>query len=316
MIVDVHAHVAYPELGKRYPIPPNLLDIDGMIERKAAAGIDVTIVGSPTGAETFMAVPGVDPFAQPMEDLARHHEWLAQLVADHGGRLAAYAFVNPFGGSRMLDQVAADVRNGGFVGLIVNTSVEGRYLSDPAADDFFAMADELGVPLFLHPPVRPVGTESLVDMRVVEQVLRFVEVSTGLAAMIFAGRFERYPGLRVLAATAGGALGILAGRLEAAFSQPAPPFLARDDRITRSPREQLAAVYVDTANLNPHSQLANLELLGTDHLLFGTDSPPSPIPPEVCVQSIRGLPIDEPARAAILGENAARLFGLSPPPGR
>jgi predicted TIM-barrel fold metal-dependent hydrolase len=224
VIVDVHAHVAYPELGKRYPIPPNLLDIDGMIERKAAAGIDVTIVGSPTGAETFMAVPGVDPFAQPVEGLARHHDWLAQLVADHGGRLAAYAFVNPFGGSRMLDQVAADVRGGGFVGLIVNTSVEGRYLSDPEADDFFAMAEELGVPLFLHPPVRPVGTESLTDMRVVEQVLRFVEVSTALAAMMFAGRFERYPGLRVLAATAGGALGILVGRLEAAFNQPTPPW--------------------------------------------------------------------------------------------
>ena len=49
------------------------------------------------------------------------------------------------------------MREGGFVGLIVNSSVQGRYLDSEEADDFFEMAAELGVPVFLHPGAEPVG---------------------------------------------------------------------------------------------------------------------------------------------------------------
>jgi aminocarboxymuconate-semialdehyde decarboxylase len=316
MVVDVHGHVAYPALGERYPLPPALLDIDGVIEQKAAAGIDLTIVGSPTGSETFMAVPGVDPFAQPLDELRRHHAWLAEIVAEHPGRLAAYAWVNPFGGDEMLAAVADDVRQGGHVGLIVNSSVEGRYLDDSGADEFFAMAAELAIPIFLHPPTRPVGADSVSDGRLVEQVVRFVEITTALAALIFAGRLERHPELKILAATGGGALGIVGGRLEGAFRQTGPPggagppWMRFENKISEPPSAYLRNVYVDTANLNAHHQLANIDLLGAGHLLYGSDSPPSPIPFEVSLGNVRGLPIEEGEKAGILGGNAAELFGL------
>lgn len=310
MVIDCHGHVAHPELGERYPIPPNLLDIDGMVEAKTAAGIDCTIVGSPTGAESFAAIPGIDPWAQTVDQLARHHAWLAEIVAKHQGHLAAYAFVNPFGGDAMLDQVARDVRGGGFVGVIITSSVQGRYLSDPGADDFFAWAEELGVPLFLHPPVQPIGGDAMVDQRIAEQVVRFFEVTNGLIAMIFAGRLENHPSLKVLVATAGGGLALVAGRMEAAFRIPSPPFLAKDERLTKPPSELLGNVYVDTANLNVVHTMANIDLLGADHLLLGTDSPPSQMPAQFSLGHVQNLAIEETDRAAILGQNAAQLFGL------
>ena len=57
MIIDVHGHVTHPELFKRFPMPPALLDIEGMLERKAALGIELTIVGSPVGYGTMTPVP-------------------------------------------------------------------------------------------------------------------------------------------------------------------------------------------------------------------------------------------------------------------
>ena len=157
MIIDVHGHVTHPELFKRFPMPPALLDIEGMLERKAALGIELTIVGSPVGYGTMTPVPGFDAFEQPLDQLKSFHEWLAETVREHSPRLAAYAFTNPFGGDELLAQTAQTVRDGGFVGVIVNTSIRGEYLDSERADDFFAMVDELGVPVLLHRLPSPWG---------------------------------------------------------------------------------------------------------------------------------------------------------------
>ena len=60
MIIDIHGHITSPKLFERFPLPPSLADIDGMIGQKLAAGIELTIVGSPVGEGTMMKVPGLD----------------------------------------------------------------------------------------------------------------------------------------------------------------------------------------------------------------------------------------------------------------
>ena len=80
MIVDVHGHVTHPELFKRFPMPPALADIEGMLEKKAALGIELTIVGSPVGFGTMVPVPGLDNYAQPLDQLKSFHGWLAETV--------------------------------------------------------------------------------------------------------------------------------------------------------------------------------------------------------------------------------------------
>ena len=35
VIVDVHGHITHPELFKRYPMPPALADIEGMLDSKS-----------------------------------------------------------------------------------------------------------------------------------------------------------------------------------------------------------------------------------------------------------------------------------------
>lgn len=66
--------------------------------------------------------------------------------------LRAYAYVNPLGGDAMLAAAAARLKQEEFVGLIANSSVQGRYLDSAQADEFFAMAQEYRAPIMLHPP--------------------------------------------------------------------------------------------------------------------------------------------------------------------
>ena len=313
MIVDVHGHVTHPELFKRFPMPPALADIEGMLEQKSEHGIELTIVGSPVGFGTMMPVPGLDNYAQPLDQLKSFHDWLAATVAEHAGRLAAYAYTNPFGDAELLEETARTVEEDGFVGLIVNSSVRGTYLDSEGADDFFAMASELGVPVFLHPGAEPVGTTSVRDFRLVEQVSRFFDVAVGLASLAISGRLEQYPDLTLIGATAGGGVALVHERIDiASRSRPPAEGVARAP-LERSPSDYLRNVYVDTANASRQGHLANLDLMGHERMLFGTDSPPMSTPLPEAIARVEDLPIPQDYKQAIFEGNARRLFKLDAP---
>jgi len=344
MIIDIHGHIVPPEQLKRFPIPPSLADIDGLIEQKARAGIELTIVGSPVGGGTMMKVPGLDNFAQSVDQIKAFNDFLAGTVAKHPDRLRAYAYTNPFGDDAMLREAERAVREDGFVGLIINTSVRGEYLDSEKADPFFALAAELDVPILLHPPAEPVGSQALRDYRLVEQVGRFSDVTVGLSALLFGGRLEQYPNLKLIGATAGGAISLSPGRLDMAY-RPAhwnkrpegapggppggpppggpaggpPPgagavILQYENKITREPSAYLRQLHVDTATPSGATMMANLDVLGADHVLFGTDSPPLATPFQAAIDLVNRLPIPEDDKQKIFSGNARRLFKLDGTP--
>jgi aminocarboxymuconate-semialdehyde decarboxylase len=328
-IVDVHGHVTAPELLSKYPMPPSLGDIDGMIERKLAAGIGLTVVGSPVGFGTMTRIPGLDNYAQPADRLAAFHDWMGETVRAHAGHLLAYAYVNPFGTGAELAAAAELVRREEFVGFIVNTSVRGRYLDDPGADDFFALAADSGVPVMLHPPAEPVGSDALSDFRLVEQLARFSDVHLSLATLIMSGRLERDPDLRIIAATGGGALALLANRLDLAHAprhwKPAgpppvagapapggpPPGVSTKPTLPRPPSSYFSQIYVDTASHSTHALRANVSVFGAGNVLFGTDTPPLPHELTDLVGAVTGLGLSTQDTDAILTGNAVRLLGLT-----
>lgn len=290
-------------------MPPSLGDIDGMIAAKAEAGITMTIVGSPVGVGTMMRVPGYAPEQQTAEVLGPFHDWLATTVREHWSSLRAYAYCNPFEPS-MLPYTAQTVREsaGGFVGVIVNSSVDGRFLDAPECDEFFAMVSELDVPVLLHPPAEPVGAAALSDFRLVEGVARFNDVTVGLAAMVMGGRFEQWPGLRVVAGMGGGALGLLADRLDKLWERPMPGV---ENRLGAAPSTFLrSSVYTDTTSHSVEALRANVRVLGPERLLFGTDYPPSTAPLPALIGVVSGLGLSSEDEALVLGGNARRLFNL------
>ncbi|MDQ1438136.1 MAG: hypothetical protein QOK43_1765 [Acidimicrobiaceae bacterium] len=220
MIIDIHGHISPPPGAgfKKYPSPPSLWDVDGMVETKAKAGIDLTIVGSPVGAGAMMPIPGVDNYEQPLSLIQAYHDWVGEQIAKYPKNLKAYVYANPFGGDEMLAQTAETLKHDGYVGLIVNTSVNDEYLASETAGEFFAMAAELDVPVMLHPPAKPVGSDSLADYRLIEVLGRFCDVTVGMVSIVWAGWLEKYPNLKLIAAAGGGALSLLPSRLDIAFA--------------------------------------------------------------------------------------------------
>lgn len=315
MLIDVHGHITSPLLFERLPMPRSLMDIDGMIEEKAALDISVTIVGSPVGAGTMMRVPGLDNYSQPLDELNQFHDWISEQVQARRRSLRAYAYVNPLGGDAMLAAAAARLKQEEFVGLIANSSVQGRYLDSAQADEFFAMAQEYRAPIMLHPPSEPAGSGGLRDPRVVEQVARPCDVAVGVAAIIFAGWLEKYPALTLIAPIAGGGLPLLAEKLELGAQRPAmmgpAPLPDSEPALRGRPSSSLARVYVDTATPSTAAVTDALRVFGPRNVLFGTDSPPLTEALRNSVDRLDSLDLRGQDRDLVRSGNAARIFGLA-----
>ncbi|MCX4513941.1 amidohydrolase [Streptomyces sp. NBC_01619] len=339
MIIDIHGHLSPPEAAERFPMPPSLTDVDGMLAARAQAGIDLTIIGSPVGAGAMARVPGVDNFQQPRDRLRGFHAWMSGLIASFPDQLRGYVYANPFGDDDHLEGVRETLADPAFVGLITPSSVHGELLGSPRSDSFFALAAEAGVPVMVHAPAEPIGTERVDDIGFVEQIGRFGDVGTAMAMIAFAGWLDRYPGLRLIGATGGGAMALLPERLQTAArprhwgggapsgapsgppsgapsqapsGRPAAPAGGPPPSSPRSadPGAALQRMYVDTSPFSPAHLSLNAEVLGPERMLFGSDSPPMSAPLEDLIRMIEKLPVDKASQQRILGGNAEALFDL------
>ncbi|MFE7358102.1 amidohydrolase family protein [Streptomyces sp. NPDC057543] len=326
MIIDIHGHLSPPEAAQRFPMPPSLTDVDGMLAARAQAGIDLTIIGSPVGAGAMARVPGVDNYAQPRDRLRGFHAWMSGLISSFPDQLRGYVYANPFGDDDHLEGVRETLADPAFVGLITTSSVHGELLGSPRADSFFALAAEAGVPVLVHAPAEPIGTDRVDDLGFVEQIGRFGDVTMGMAMIAFAGWLDKYPGLRLIGATGGGALALLPERLQTAArprhwgggppsapsSAPSPSSgsASSSGPAVADPAGALQRMYVDTSTFSPAHLGLNAEVLGPERMLFGTDSPPMSVPLEELMHMIEKLPIDKASQQLILGGNAETLFDL------
>ncbi|MBL1106498.1 amidohydrolase family protein [Streptomyces sp. 5-8] len=328
MIIDIHGHLSPPEAAARFPMPPSLTDVDGMLAARAEAGIDLTIIGSPVGAGAMARVPGVDNYAQPRDRLRGFHAWMSGLIRKFPDQLRGYVYANPFGDDDHLEGVRETLADPAFVGLITTSSVHGELLGSQRADSFFALAAEAGVPVLVHAPAEPAGTERVDEIGFVEQIGRFGDVTMGMAMIAFAGWLGKYPGLRLIGATGGGAMALLPERLQTAArprhwaggappagrpgAPSAAPGPARRAVVepAADPAAALRRMYVDTSPFSAAHLSLNAEVLGPERMLFGTDSPPMAAPLEDFVHMIEKLPLDKASQQLILGGNAQEVFDL------
>ncbi|MEV4113916.1 amidohydrolase family protein [Nonomuraea sp. NPDC049695] len=308
MFVDVHGHLAPPNEGRGGP--PGLHDPEGMIEGKLARAIDKTIIGSPVGAGSMLPGTGAGNYQQSADQVRAHNEALGELVRAYPEHLRAYAYLDPFGGDKHLRQAAELLAEPEFVGLIVNTSVEGRYLSSPRADDFFAFVAERRAPVMLHPPAEPVGTGSVLDLGfgMVEHIARLNDVTMGLAALICAGRLARDPKLCLIAPAGGGGLACLGEKLDLAVAPRPGREAAEPWALGVKPSDHLRRILVDTSCPSPGQLRQNLEVFGPRNILFGTDAPPLMSELDAVVGLISGVVTGDDL-AGIAHENAMRVFG-------
>lgn len=233
-----------------------------------------------------------------------------RMYPDRFAGLAAVALQDPEGAAVELRRA---VTEDGLRGVIVNSHSRGEYLDDPRFEPVLATAEELDVPVYLHPNSPSEGLIGpLLEAGLDGAIYGFgIETGQHLLRIIFAGIFDRYPQLKLVVGHLGEAIPFWLFRVDhfhAAQSRsgryPWRPALQR------RPSEYFARnIWVTTSGMAWAPAIRFVQdVMGPERVLYATDYPFQYGREEVRVHD--ELPITEHDKQLHFQRNAETVFGL------
>ena len=272
-----------------------MFDTDSRLRDMDKQGVDMRILS--------LSTPNVYEWQgeRQVEAARKINDVTAAMVRKHPDRFGGL-------GSLPMDDVAASLAEIdritgelGLQGLAIGSNVNGRPMNHPDFEPIWAKIDKLRLPVFEH-PMFPTHTADMEEFELPLRVGFVFETTTAATRMIYAGIFERYPNFPYIMAHTGGALLTILERLDNGYR------IFPDCRkfISRLPSEFAKHLYYDSCSFfGPALRMAH-ELVGADHILWGSDDPYI----GADTKHVEDLPISAEDTAKILGGNAARLLNI------
>ncbi|HMC02530.1 MAG TPA: amidohydrolase family protein [Cellulomonadaceae bacterium] len=237
-----------------------------------------------------------------------YNDWLAEYCSADPTRLKGTPALPLASLDDTLDEARRTVTELGFVSITVPCCVGPQNLDDPDLDPLWRLAEELDVPVGVHAGGPRFAHRRFVDAYATLHALEFAfDIMFAAATLVCGGVLERFRALRVLLLEAGAAWGpYLFERLDEHYEK-------RSDEmpgITKRPSEYLAdGRLVVSCEAERHLGHA-LAGLGDHAVVFASDYPHWDAEFPNSVRAITSHPdLDEDQKAAVLGINAARVYG-------
>ena len=313
--IDVHAHCHFREAGALLgeegvklqirPVrgaPETFLDLTQRLAAMDAQAVDLEVLS-------------INPFWYHRErDLAAQvvkmqNEKLAELCASKPDRFAAFASLTLQAPDLAVQELETAVKKQGLKGAAIGGSVNGVDFSDPKFHPVWTRAEELGVPLFIHPQGMPELNKRLSGNGWLGNAIgNPLDTTIALSHLIFEGTLDRFPGLKVIAAHGGGYLPSYADRSDHAC-MVGPKGCNADIKLKKPPTEYLKQIYFDSLVFSPEAIRHLAAQVGAGQIVLGSDYPyPWQLNPVDHIFASTSLSDDQ--KADILGRTAAKLFNF------
>jgi uncharacterized protein len=229
---------------------------------------------------------------------------LAAAVKANPTRLAGFATVALKDPEAAVIELERCIAKLGFVGLMLNGTVEGKFMDDPAFLPVFEEAARLGVPVYLHPAPAPKAVKAAYFSGLPVELGNMLSIAgwgwhaeTGLHTLrlTVSGLFDKVPGLQLVIGHMGEGLpyalarssGILSGL--AKLQRPVAEYFKTNIHLTTSGYFTL-----------PPLECA-LEVVGIERLMYSVDYPFSP--------NTKGRDFLEKAAEVLSAEDMEKLMG-------
>jgi predicted TIM-barrel fold metal-dependent hydrolase len=242
-----------------------------------------------------------------------YNRWIADFCRDSGGRLIPIAHLSlgdPQEAAHELQRAVKDGCKGAFVCPFTITRIAH---GDPRHDVLFAAAQDLDVPLAIHPTFEPPawGIHHRFDnfqwAAWYHDLFAAQGVQHAFATFFQHGVFDRFPKLRVVVLEAqAGWIGYLLDRADAIYKGTT---LGGTVRLKEKPSFYFKRQCYISADPDERTIAAMAQIVGEDKFFWATDYP-HPDHPGNYLEELEQMiaPMTESARRGILGENVARVY--------
>lgn len=249
-----------------------------------------------------------------------YNRWICEFC--HGQpRLIPTAHLSlsdPVAAAAELERAVGEGAKGGYVSPFTH---DGRPLGHPSNDPVFAAAQDLGVPLALHPTFEPqwtkgtrMGTwEHVKQLRLLASVQASDGVRHQFTTLFDYGVFDKFPQLKFLVLESGGGwIGYWLDRIDAVYGHT---FLGERVPLKHKPSDYFRSQIWISCDPDERTIPSLAERFGVERFLWASDFPHADHTPEY-VHDLNDLvaTFPEADRRKFIGDNARALFGL--PPGR
>ncbi len=211
------------------------------------------------------------------------------------------------------------------VGVQLFSNANGVPLDHPDFKPLFAKMAEYDLPIWIHPARGANFTDYLTEDKSKYEIWWTFgwpyETSAAMARIVFAGYFDQFPNLKIIAHHMGAMVPYFEGRVGPGWDQLGSRTSDEDytiilKQLKKRPLEYFKMFYADTALFGSVAGTqCGLAFFGADNVLFASDSPfdPEKGPAYIreTIKIIEELPLSDSDRQKIFEGNARRLLKLS-----
>jgi aminocarboxymuconate-semialdehyde decarboxylase len=299
VIQDSDREMVWHRQGARYELKREFYDLGAKLARMDELKINITILSAaPTLFMYWADKSGANDFCRRMNDC------LAEFASASGGRIIGLAGVPLQDPERAACELRRAIVELGFRGAQIGTSIDDLPLDDERFADFFSEANDLHLPLMIHPYA--VGKRKrMEDFQLNNLVGNPMETCLSAARLILSGFLDRYPDLKFILPHGGGYLPYQIGRMDRGY-------LARPDKnlCVQAPSEYIKQFYFDTILFEPKSLNFLYDLVGAEHIMVGTDLP-FDIADASFKKNVDEMKIQEDEKEKIFFRNAQNIFQIN-----
>jgi len=277
-------------------ILPKHTDIAAKLADMDAAGIAMTALS--------INDPGPELFGKDGAAIARLvNDWIAGIARQHPTRFFGLCTLPVQSMDACLAELDRCVSRLGMKGILLYSNNAGRFPDEPEFRPLFRRAEELDIPILLH-PAYPMTYDATKGYEMAAGLGLMFDTTIALTRIILAGILDQYPKLKLVCPHVGGALPYLVGRID----HQTMVLKRGAEHIRRAPSQYLRQIWLDTVSPLAMSIRYGFDFVGSDRLLYASDHPW--VDPKLIAANVQSLKFSPADEHKIFQENARRLFRL------
>ncbi len=249
-----------------------------------------------------------------------YNRWICEFCSGQPRLIptAHLSLSDPVAAAKELERAVGEGARGGYVAPFTH---DGRPLGHPSNDPVFAAAQDLGVPLALHPTFEPqwtkgtrMGTwENVKQLRLLASVQASDGVRHQFTTLFDYGVFDKFPKMKFLVLESGGGwIGYWLDRIDAVYSHT---FIGQKVPLEHKPSDYFRERIWISCDPDERTIPSLAARFGVERFLWASDFPHADHTPEYVHdlnELVASFPEDQQSK--FIGGNARKLFGLPAAP--